>query len=66
MLLKDFTAPECERLRELCNFTPEELAVFDLRVKEQSLVEIACALNLGERTVSRRIANIKKKILRVQ
>ena len=61
----EFTEPECERFRRECNFTPEELRVFDLRVKDHSLVEIQLALGMSEATVTRRIRNIKKKIIKV-
>ena len=31
-LKNEFTKPECDRFRELCNFTEDERQVFDLRV----------------------------------
>lgn len=61
----EFTEPECERFRRECNFTDEERAVFDLRVKARSIIEIQGALNMSESTVSRRIRNIKRKIHKV-
>lgn len=61
----EFTEPECQHFRDVCNFTPEELKVFDLRVKDKSLVEIQMALGMSEATVTRRIRNIKKKIIKV-
>lgn len=61
----EFTEPECELFREKCNFTDEERAVFDLRVKSRSIVEIQHALNMSESTVNRRIRSIKKKIYKV-
>ena len=61
----EFTEPECERFRSECNFTPEERAVFDLRVKDNSLVQIQDKLKMSESTVTRRIRNIKKKIAKV-
>jgi len=61
----EFTGPECERFRAECNFTDEERAVFDLRVKAHSIVEIQHALNMSESTVNRRIRNIKRKIYKV-
>lgn len=60
------TRPECAKFRRLCNFTAEELAVFDLRVQGYSIVEISTALNLSDSTVSRRIRNIKVKICKLQ
>lgn len=61
----EFTEIECNRFRRDCNFTDEERAVFDLRVKAHSVIEIQHKLNMSESTVNRRIRNIKKKILKV-
>ena len=61
----EFTESECERFRRECNFSDEERAVFDLRVKARSIIEIQNALNMSESTVSRRIRNIKRKIDKV-
>lgn len=61
----EFTEPECERFRQECNFSEEERAVFDLRVKSRSIIEIQNALNMSESTVNRRIRNIKRKIYKV-
>ena len=47
------------------SFSAEELAVFDLRVRTCSLVEIAAKLNMSESTVDRRIRSIKRKIHKV-
>lgn len=64
-LKTEFTELECERFRQECNFTEDELSVFNLRVKAYSLVEIQQTLNMSESTVDRRIRNIKKKIHKV-
>lgn len=64
-LKRDLTTPEADRLRELCNFSDEERQVFDLRIRGKSVVEITMALNMSERTVNRRLSNIKQKIRRV-
>lgn len=61
----EFTEPECEWFRNTCNFTPDELAVFNLRVKDHSRVEIAMELGMSESTVDRRIRGIKRKIHKV-
>lgn len=61
----EFTQPECEFFRRQCNFTDEERAIFDLRVKAHSLVEIQQRLHMSESTVNRRIKNIKRKIYKV-
>lgn len=61
---------ECDRFRRDCNFTDEERAVFDLRVKNLSVVEIQSRLlernlPMSESTVNRRLRNIKRKIYKV-
>lgn len=61
----EFTEPECEWFRRVCNFTPDERKVFDLRVKDNSRIEIAMKLGMSESTVDRRIRGIKKKIHKV-
>lgn len=61
----EFTEPECELFRKVCNFTPEEEAVFNLRVKDHSRVEIADRLGMSVSTVDRRIRRIKRKIHKV-
>lgn len=61
----EFTEPECVYFRQMCNFTDEELAVFNLRVKGKSVIEIHLALNMSEATVKRRIKSIKLKIHKV-
>lgn len=65
MLLKTFTAPECENLRAVCNFTEEEERIFTLRAKGKSIVEIQNEMKLSESTVNRRIKDVKKKINKV-
>ena len=61
----EFTEPECDWFRAVCNFTPDELAVFNLRVKDHSRIEIAMQLGMSESTVDRRIRGIKRKIHKV-
>ena len=61
----EFTEPECEWFRRMCNFTPDELAVFNLRVKDHSRIEIAMKLGMSESTVDRRIRGLKRKIHQV-
>ena len=61
----EFTEPECEWFRSVCNFTQDELAVFNLRVKDHSRIEIAIQLGMSESTVDRRIRGIKRKIHKV-
>lgn len=67
---KEFTESECERFRRECNFTPDELAIFNLRVKGMQIVEIEMELrkqkmDMSESTINRRLRDIKKKIIKV-
>lgn len=65
MQLYDFTVPELNRFRELCNFTPDELQYFELRSKYKSNVEIALTMHISEAKVSKLARKVKDKIIRV-
>lgn len=61
----EFTKPECDYLREQCNFTDSEQAVFDMRCKGVSIVAIAITMHMSEKSVNRRIRAVKAKIAKV-
>lgn len=61
-----YTEPELDELRKLCNFTPREREVFEARAKGQSVIEACFSLNMSERTIERDSAKIRTKIARVQ
>ena len=65
MLIRDFTVPELDRFRELCNFTNDELQYFNLKAKDKSNVQIAMEMNVSEPQVSKLAKRVKSKILRV-
>lgn len=65
MKLYDFTVPELNKFRELCNFTPDELQYFELRSKYKSNVEIALTMHISEAKVSKLARKVKDKIIRV-
>ena len=65
MQVYDFTKPELDTFRELCNFTPDELEYFNLRSQYKSNVEIALTMNVSESKVSKLARKVKSKILRV-
>lgn len=65
MKLRDFTVPELDRFRLLCNFTDDELRYFNLRSRDKSNVEIALEMNVSEAQVSKLAKRVKSKILRV-
>ena len=58
---KELTVPEADRLRALCNFSDEEREVFDLRIRDKSVVEISMALNLSVASTKRRLSSIRAK-----
>lgn len=65
MLIRDFTVPELDRFRELCNFTDDELQYFNLRSKDKSNVQIAMEMKVSEPQVSKLARRVKSKIKRV-
>ena len=65
MKICDFTVPELDRFRELCNFTEDERTYFDLRAKNKSNVQIAYEMHVSESTVSVLARKVKKKIVRI-
>lgn len=65
MKLRDFTVPELNRFRELCNFTDDEMQYFNLRSKDKSNVQIAFEMNVSESQVSKLAKRVKSKIKRV-
>ena len=65
MLIRDFTVPELNKFRELCNFTDDELEYFNLRAKDKSNVQIALTMNVSEAQVSKLAKRVKNKIFKV-
>lgn len=65
MKIRDFTVPELNTLRELCNFTPEELSYFNLRAQDKSNVQVSMEMNISEAQVSKLAKRVKSKIKRV-
>lgn len=65
MKIRDFTVPELNRFRELCNFTADELEYFNLRAKDWSNTQISLKMHVSEAQVSKLARRVKSKILRV-
>lgn len=59
------TAPEADRLRALCNFSDDERRVFDLRIRDKSIVEISLELKMSVGTVNRRWQTARRKIEKI-
>ena len=60
----DFSYDEYQRFLERCPFREEEIKILNLRRKGYSITQIAIELNICDRTVSKRINSICKKILK--
>lgn len=65
MKIRDFTVPELNKFRELCNFTEDEMTYFNLRAKDMSNIEISITMNISEAQVSKLAKRVKSKIIRV-
>lgn len=63
--IRDFVGWELQKFRDECNFSEEELEVFEMKAKDKSIVQISMALNISESKVSQLVARIKKKIKKV-
>ena len=63
--INDFTEPELQYFRDMCNFSDEELLCFNLRAKNKSIVEIAYAMSCSEPKVSKLIKRVKTKIKKI-
>ena len=66
MRLDTFTEAECEYFCHGCNFTDDERAIFDLRVKGKSRVEIAASMAISIATTDRRLRGIYEKVNRAK
>lgn len=65
MKIRDFTVPELDMFRKLCNFTEDEMIYFNLRAKDKSNVQIALEMNVSEAQVSKLAKRVKNKMIRV-
>ena len=65
MQIRDFTVPELETFRKLCNFTDDELEYFNLKAKDKSNVQIAMIMKVSEAQVSKLAKRVKSKMIRI-
>lgn len=59
----DFTKEEYEELIDELMLNEEMQKILEMKIKGCSIIEISMKLNISERTVNRRIKELKKKIL---
>ena len=63
MSISDNILPQLEFYRELCNFTPEERNLFDLRAKNITLDECCTELGIDDISGVKRLhTKVKKKM----
>ena len=63
--IRDFTVPELDKFRLLCNFTPQERIYFELKAQDKSNVEISLEMNVSTAQVSKLAKRVKCKIIRI-
>lgn len=61
----DFTKQEYEEIKEKLMLNDEMSKILEMKIKGEYNPKIAQTLNISERTLSRRIKELKKKIMRV-
>ena len=65
MKIYDFTVPELNYFKDNCNFTTEELKLFEYRAKNIPLETCAEIMNVSISTVKRISRRINNKIIRI-
>ena len=61
----DFVESEIEYFKNACNFAPDELRFFLLRVRHKPLVEICFEMNISASKADSLSRRVKKKIIKV-
>ena len=61
----EFTKEEFEQIVDKAMLNEELTKIFEMKIKDYSITKIAMELNMSESSVSRRIKELKKKILKV-
>lgn len=63
--IRDFTEPELQHFRDVCNFTDEEREYFELKAKDKTIVQIAQSMYVSESKVSSLARKVRRKIKKV-
>ena len=61
----EFTKEEFDKIVEKAMLNEELTKIFEMKIKDYSIVKIAIELNMSESTVNRRIKELKRKIMKV-
>ncbi len=65
MQIYDFTEPELDKFRELCNFSDDELEYLNIKAKRKTNIQIAMQMHVSEAQVSKLAKRVRNKIIRV-
>ena len=65
MKIYDFTVPELEFFKKNCNFTDEEMFLFECRSKNMPLETCAERMNVSISTAKRISKRVNNKIIRI-
>lgn len=65
MKIYDFTVPELNYFRENCNFTAEEMTLFEYRSKNIPLETCAEIMNVSISTAKRISRRVNNKIIKI-
>lgn len=66
LALSKMTRPELEKILENANFTQDEENVFWLLARGKTITEISQLESVSERTVNRKIKDIRLKVSRLE
>jgi biotin operon repressor len=61
----EFTKEEFEQIVEKAMLNEELTKIFEMKIKDYSITKMALELNMSERTINRRIKELRKKIMKV-
>ena len=59
MQIYDFTEPELDKFRELCNFSDDELEYLNIKAKCKTNIQIAMQMHVSEAQVSKLAKRVK-------
>lgn len=66
LALSRMTKPELEKILQNANFTQDEESVFWLLARGKTITEVSQLENVSERTVNRKIKDIRLKVSRLE
>ena len=61
----DFTKTEYEHLKDELMLNEEMAKILEMKIKGYSITKISMELSMSESTISRRVEELKKKIMKI-